>query len=124
MRRLAAGLACLAIFSACGDGTGLDDERVAANIKLVTQASLLDAPIGGVLRVTVEVTDSLNRPVIGAVVHWRASHGGSATPASSVTDPIGLTKTDWTLGLTAGEQILTASVTGLATAQIRANARP
>ncbi|WP_420125701.1 hypothetical protein [Longimicrobium sp.] len=125
MRRLAAGLACLALFSACGDGTGLDDERVAAIIKPVTPMFLLDAPIGGVLReITVEVTDSINRPVIGVVVHWRASHGGSATPASSVTGPTGLATTDWTLGLTAGEQILTASVTGLATGQIIAQARP
>jgi hypothetical protein len=62
--------------------------------------------------VRVRVVGEGARPVARVTVTWTAGAGGSATPASSVTDRDGVASTSWRLGGTAGSQELTASVVG------------
>jgi hypothetical protein len=62
----------------------------------------------------VRVTDGLDRPVVGATVAWaRASGGGSVSPSTNATGSDGRASATYTLGLTPGNESVTATVTGL-----------
>ena len=75
------------------------------------------APKGGALgkplgkSVQVMVTDVYGNPVSGSTVVFKAA-AGTATPTRVITDRDGVARTKWTLGTKAGEQTLSASVTG------------
>ncbi len=58
------------------------------------------------------VTDQNFTPVQGVVVTW-ASTGGSVSPVSAPTNAAGLSKTRFTYGTVAGNQLATATPTGL-----------
>lgn len=73
----------------------------------------------------VDVRDADGKPVSGTAVTWRvASGGGSVTPAGATTDAAGRAKAAWTLGPTAGQQKVTATVTGLTPAEFVALGTP
>ena len=71
------------------------------------------------------VSDAVGNPVPGVAVNFSASGGGSVAGASPVTGATGVaTVGSWTLGTTAGQQALTASVAGLSPIVIQATAEP
>ncbi|MBX6364649.1 MAG: protein kinase [Gemmatimonadetes bacterium] len=74
--------------------------------------------------VAVRVEDGAGRPVANAVVHFRvAAGGGSVDRAVARTDGAGLASTGWTLGRTAGSNVLVAQVEGLEAPPVRIDAR-
>jgi hypothetical protein len=79
-------------------------------------ATLLPEQIG------VRVTDELDRPVEGFVVHWVAADGGSVEPGASTTDADGIAQTRWTLGPSVGVQRATARAEGAADVGFNATA--
>lgn len=62
--------------------------------------------------VKVKVTDQYANPAPGASVTLVASDGGTATPASAITNEQGEIEATWNLGGPTGNQTLTASVSG------------
>lgn len=70
----------------------------------------------------VRAEDEDGNPIAGGEVSWTTPSGGSAAPATSITDQSGLTQTRWTLGDNSGPQTLTARMTGLQAAAFSANA--
>jgi Bacterial Ig-like domain (group 1) len=60
----------------------------------------------------VRVIDAFGNPISGVSVEWSASQG-SVAPGSTVTEENGRAATSWTLGMTTGEQTVTASSAGL-----------
>ena len=60
--------------------------------------------------VRVVVRDQFGNPVPKATVRFSVS-GGSASPRTGVSDASGAVWTQWTLGTTAGNQVMTASIT-------------
>lgn len=83
----------------------------AANVSF--GAALAEGTAGQPLakRVTVTVTDVYGNPVPGAVVLFTAK-SGTASPRKTAADAHGVANTRWTLGRTAGDQSLGASVVG------------
>jgi len=65
------------------------------------------------LPVKILVKDAYGNPVNGVSVAFMASNGGSALPGSAITNASGEAEAEWTLGLGAGEQSLSAIVSGL-----------
>ena len=103
---VAGGLAPVA-FSAVAQING------AVNVANSTTGSLTDSV--GATRpesLVVLVTDQNATPVQGVMVTW-ASTGGSVSPASGPTSAAGLSKVRFTYGTAAGNQSVTATVTGL-----------
>lgn len=113
-------LACVGLFSACGDGTGPSRAPVPARVA-PTSPFLMQDTIGAELKLSVVVTDSSGTPVVGTTVTWRPQQGGTVTPASSPTDASGVASTTWKLGTGAGSQYITATA-GPASVEIRAQA--
>jgi hypothetical protein len=72
--------------------------------------------------ITVRVADATGQSQSGVVVRWTAGENGTATPASTTTDSLGLASTVWTLGPAAGVQHLTASSIGYARIRFSATA--
>ena len=56
--------------------------------------------------------DAEGNPVAGVSVSFSANNGGSATPATAVTDASGKAATIWTLGNALGRQMLTVGSSG------------
>jgi hypothetical protein len=73
--------------------------------------------------IVVQVADAFGNTVPNVNVSWNAS-AGTVNPANGPTDTGGNATAGWTLGEAAGAQTLTASVTGLTSAQFTAQARP
>ncbi|MCI0433245.1 MAG: Ig-like domain-containing protein [Gemmatimonadetes bacterium] len=111
-----------AVLSACSE-TLAPNERVAS--LSVAAGDQQEAPVATQLPqpVVVRAVDAEGRPVRGARVEWQASGGGTVTPAALETDQDGRVSANWTLGTTAGEQVITATI-GLFSATFRATARP
>ena len=63
--------------------------------------------------IAVIVRDQYGNAVPASAVSFAASHGGSASPASTSTNGDGQATTSWTLGSTAGAQTLVASAGSL-----------
>jgi hypothetical protein len=85
----------------------------AANIAVESgdgQTGTVGQTLGAPLEVL--VTDAFGNAVSGVTVNWAPSGDGTASPTSSQTNASGIASTEWTLGTTAGEQTLDASVTG------------
>lgn len=105
--------AALAALTACGETTV--NAPLAAGSVAATNAITLTGPVGSTLpdpvRVTVRSTD--NQPLAGATVTFSVTSGGVADPSSAVTDANGVAFTKWTLGRTAGSNVLTATSGGV-----------
>jgi len=102
----AMGVACLA---GCGE-TSVSAPLPAARVESVAAGSLR-GPAGGILPdpIQVRVFGTDNQPLPGAAVAFSAAQGGSVSPASATTDGEGIARTRWTLGNTAGQNVLTAT---------------
>jgi len=61
----------------------------------------------------VRVNDRFGNPVVGSIVAWAATGGGSVSPTSSATGASGQAATQRTLGTTAGPQGATATLPGV-----------
>lgn len=111
----------LAVPFACTDltaprlGSPTDLEMIGGNGQSAPVGSLLPEPL------RVRVTDAEERPVEGVEVRW-ATTGGSASPATSITDEDGTAESAWELGPEAGEQTAMASVESLPEVIFEANA--
>ncbi len=106
--------AALATVAACGS-TGPDRPGPAALMQLVSgdaQSGAVTSTLASPL--VVKVTDAQSRPVQGALVQWSITNGtGILTPNSSATDASGSAQTSYTLGTLAGQNEVTASVSGV-----------
>ena len=107
--------AALAVLAACGE-TGPSEQLPPAAITNVTGVTLT-GPAGEALpeRIVVQVMDASGSPLPGVQVSFTAGSGGSAAPASAITDLDGEARTRWTLGLTTGEQVLAVTAGGTTT---------
>jgi hypothetical protein len=74
------------------------------------------------LPITARLTDVTGRPIAGARVVWSPTEGGDADPAESITDNLGLARTEWTLGAQSGPQAINATTAQTARASFRAAA--
>jgi hypothetical protein len=105
----------LSIVAACGgDGIVLPNESRPAKIVIV-DGDGQSAPAGATLTrpIVVKVTDGLDRPVAGqAVVFAVDAGGGQVSPASAQTGESGTASAMWTLGSSAGQQRVQATVSG------------
>lgn len=96
--------------AACGDGTGPQAETSIAASSGNNQTAVAGAVLANpnVVRVTQDGT-----PQSGASVTWAVTAGGgSVASATSTTDSDGLASTLWTLGATAGANVLEARLSG------------
>jgi CubicO group peptidase (beta-lactamase class C family) len=83
------------------------------------------AAVGSAHTIGVLVTDSRGSPVSGVTVQWGvATGGGTANPASSITNGSGRANTVWQLGTSPGAHSLTATVEGLPPLGFTATATP
>src|SRR4051812_4365610 len=118
----------LTIVAACGKGDGLilPSEGQAAKITLVRgdgQSGRVGEPLTDPL--TVQVTDSKDRPVEGAEVSFEltsSGQGADLVPKSSNTDADGMASTRVVLGTTIGPQTGQAQVVMAAGVQAPATA--
>lgn len=106
--------ATAALLAACN---GDDGPRAPSTVAAVS-ASSLTGTVGELVGdpLEVRITDDRGAALGGIVVTFTvAAGGGTVTPAVDTTDNSGLASTRWRLGGTAGQQRVTASVTGVAT---------
>jgi hypothetical protein len=110
----------LAGLAGCGETT-VSVPLPAARVEAVADGSV-QGPAGGLLADPIEVrvfgTDE--QPLSGATVTFTATQGGSVDPASAVTDGNGVALTRWTLGTTAGSNVLTATAESGVSAMVTA----
>jgi adhesin/invasin len=105
-----AASAQLLVLAACGE-TGVSEPlapstvaAIAGNTQSGTAGQALANPI------QVRVTGSDGQPLAGAQVTFSVTTGGgSVDPANAITDANGIASTRWTLGTTAGNNVLTAT---------------
>lgn len=112
--------AALLLVAACGE-TGPSAPLPAASVTDVTGIPHIGIA-GQALseQVIVKVADAAGNPLANIAVSFAVTAGGgSVDPASTVTDDRGEARTRWTLGRTAGSNVLTATA-GSATVQISA----
>lgn len=123
MRRALLCTVTLLTLAACsGDGPQVPTVST-ANIATSVQSTVATA-VGTVPVVT--VTDAKGRAIKGVLVHWKVNAGGGRVVNDTVrTTATGdATSGGWTLGTTAGTQILQALVDGIAPATFTAEAAP
>lgn len=116
LARLSSILAVAAL-GACGGATGPERAGPAAIIRAVSGggqtavvASVLPTPL------VVIVTDAQARPVPSVAVTWSVTSGnGVITPSALVTDANGTAQAVLSLGTVAGDNQVSASVTGVST---------
>jgi adhesin/invasin len=99
----------VASFAGCGETT-VSAPLPAARVEAVEGAAL-SGPAGLPLPdpIEVRVFGSDDQPLPGATVTFSAANGGSVNPATATTDGNGIARTRWTLGQTAGPNVLTAT---------------
>jgi hypothetical protein len=105
---LAAAIA-LTSFAGCGETT-VSAPLPPARIEVLAGPAL-SGPAGLALPdpIEVRVFGGDDQPLPGAVVTFSAVNSGSVNPASATTDGNGIAGTLWTLGQTAGANVLTAT---------------
>lgn len=94
---------------------------------VVAQGSQQSGKVATALKsdVVVRVVGAGNTPMVGVAVTFRVTEGGGAiTPQSAATNALGEVTAKWTMGATAGSNVLVASVGDLPPATIRATATP
>lgn len=109
VRHLSLASAAFALIS-CGETT-VSVPLAAARVEAVG-SSTLSGTAGQLLTdpIDVRVLASDNEPLAGITVSFAVTSGaGSVSPASATTDANGVARTRWTLGRTAGANVLTAS---------------
>jgi hypothetical protein len=96
----------------CGETT-VSAPLPAARMEAVQGTALL-GPAGLVLPdpIEVRVFGSDDQALPGATVTFSAANGGAVNPATATTDGNGIAGTRWTLGQTAGANVLTATAAG------------
>ena len=123
--RPAAFLLACSLLAACG-GDAVSPPRPAA--ASATTATTLSATVGTTTTAvpTVRVTDEKGAPLSGAAVQFAIVAGGGALGrTSATTDATGSASAgSWTLGTTAGAQIVEATVAGLPAGRFTATATP
>ena len=99
----------LAIFDGCGETT-INAPLPAARVSAVPGPPL-SGPAGQALPdpIQVQVFGSDEQPLPSAKVTFSAANGGSVDPATATTDNNGIARSRWTLGRTAGPNVLTAA---------------
>jgi hypothetical protein len=124
-RPVLAALIVTALLAGCSEKTAPEAPQPAA---IGTAASL---PVNGVAgesladSVRVRVTDSRGRPVSGVSVAFAVQGGGgAAAPGTSLTDGDGVARTRWTLGTSAGANVLAATVAGLSPLYLAVTGEP
>ena len=101
----ASGSLATSFTAAAGGGGGVQAAE------LVPIASPASATVAGTISVRVQARDVTGNVVPGVVVSWTALDGaGTPTPSLSTTDASGVAETFWTLGTTAGQQRIQASI--------------
>ncbi len=106
--------ASAALLAACN---GDDGPRPPSTLAAITSTSLTGT-VGELASspLTVKVADDRGGNLGGIIVTFSvAAGGGTVTPAVDTTDGTGTATTSWRFGGTAGEQRVTATVTGVAT---------
>lgn len=114
----------LGLFGLAGCGeTTVSAPLPAARVDVVPGA-VLSGGAGQVLPdpIEVRVFGSDNQTLPGVAVTFSAANGGSVDPATATTDGDGLARTRWTLGQTAGSNVLTVTAPGGVSATITATA--
>ena len=125
---LFASLALVAV-TACSKDSGSTDggpttpggtNNPAYNVAPDTALAIQTAVVGSTLQVAVKVTLN-NQPAPNVTVVWAATSGnGVPTQASSVTDAAGSATNTWRISDTARVNVLTAAITGIASATFQA----
>src|SRR5262245_22588874 len=114
--RVIIGLFALVAAAACGDGGTSPNSRSAtpAVLSIVSgngQTGLVGTTLS--IPLTVRVVSATNASVANAVVNFAVSQGAATVaPASVITDTSGMASTVVTLGSTAGDVKITATVQG------------
>lgn len=124
MRRIAVAAACLLFaFTGCSDVA--EPERALPEILVALDGDEQEGIVGGGIErpLVVQVTDSSGTEIPGVSVIWSTT-GGSLGAATTTTDAFGIAAVNWTLGPTAGEQAVQASVSGVAPVTFTAIAAP
>ena len=105
-------LAAATLAAACGDSSGPGNPP--AKVVVVAGDAQPSAVVGTKLAapLIIRVTDSQGEGVRGATVTWTATAGTLSAP-TSLTDRSGQASIEWTLGIFAGNQIVTATVKGI-----------
>lgn len=107
--------ALIVLGAACSDGNGGAGPSVPASVAAVAghdQIGEAGTPLPESLAVVVRAAGGA--PLGGVMVAWGVAAGaGSVSPTSNVTGANGIARTRRTLGPTAGEQAVTATVAGL-----------
>ncbi|HEU4990201.1 MAG TPA: Ig-like domain-containing protein [Gemmatimonadaceae bacterium] len=109
--------AVLTYLAACGGATG--PERAGPPAFLAKAGG--DGQTGQVATLAqdslaVTVTDAQSRPVPNVLVTWSVTSGnGAAAPSTSTTNSGGTARTAFSIGTTAGTNVVTASVSGVTT---------
>src|SRR5262245_32685562 len=99
-----------------GGGTNNPTYNIAPDSALAVQSAL----VGSTLQVAAKVTLS-GQPSSNITVTWSATSGnGVVTQATSVTDATGTAKNTWRISDTAKVNLLTAAITGIASATFQA----
>jgi adhesin/invasin len=115
----AVATAALVGAAACGDTTFNTVALIPAAITVSSSSNGQSATVGTALAnpVVVQVTDAAGNGIGNVVVTWTVlTGGGSVSSATSTTDASGNASVNWTLGPTAGENTLEASIaTGAST---------
>jgi adhesin/invasin len=117
--RWAVAAAALGAAAACGDTTFNTVQLLPVAVTVSQTSNNQTGAVGQPLAnpVSVQVTDNAGTGIANVVVTWTVlSGGGSVSSATSTTDVNGNATVIWTLGTTAGQQQLEASIaTGAST---------
>jgi hypothetical protein len=96
----------------------------AASVSVVAGGGQAGEPGSALVElIQVRVTDAYGNPAAGVAVTFAADAGGSADPATGLTDASGEAATRWTLGPSLGPQGLQADATGATPALLDATAK-
>ncbi len=115
-RRGAIGLCVLAVAAASLYCSGdISDPQAQPAMLVAVSGNAQDAPVGQPLpdSIVVRVEDGQGQPVGGVAVDWAAGGGGSVSSATVMTGSDGRAAVERTLGLTAGQQTTSATVSDL-----------
>jgi len=110
MRNIGLLLSVICALSACSDSDAPAKLSGLATVKIVSGNSQ-HGTVGTALAspIVIQAVDSNGHPAVGLNVAYGPS-GGSVNPPSTTTDATGKASTVWTLGMTAGQQNLLATV--------------
>ncbi|MEJ2218616.1 MAG: Ig-like domain-containing protein [Gemmatimonadota bacterium] len=107
-------LACAFLVATCDTGTPPEPKELKPAAIQATQGANATVEVAGDVALAARVTDANGGTMSGVAVQWSiASGGGSLASASSTTDNTGVATVVWTVGTTAGDGEVRASVSGV-----------